>query len=130
MLLLEESSFVRLLVYGHFDVRVVGYYPRRRARFDTLEPCIPVVLLVRAQIVVLAWPRGCVNTLRRWSFAPVAVTSTEQARGLATTLEKIRECAARLGLDMQHAPHRRPRLARQEEEDGFCAADAAVVGHH
>ena len=127
---LEESSFVCLLFYGHFDVRVLERYPRRRARLDTLEPRIAVVLLIRAQVVVLAWPRGSVNTVRRWSFARVAVTSAKQARGLAAALEKIREGAARLGLDMQHAPNGWPRLARQEEEDGFCAADAAVVGRH
>jgi len=130
VMLLKESSFVCLLFYGHLDVRVLEHYPRRRARLDTLEPHIAVVLLVRTQVVVLAWSRGSVNTVGRRSFARVAVTSAKQAGGLAAALEKIREGAARLGLDVQHAPNGWPRLARQEEEDGFCAADAAVVGRH
>jgi len=128
--LLEESSFVCFIIYGYFDVRVLGNYPRRRARLDTLEPRIAVVLLICTQVMVLAWPRGSVNTPRRWSFALVAVTPAKQAGGLTAALEKIREGAARLGLDMQHAPNGWPRLARQEEEDGFCAADAAAVGRH
>ena len=110
---------------------MVGRYNRRqrRARPDALEPCIAVVLILCTQVMILTWPGRRVDTARRW-LAVVAVTPAKQDGGLAAALEKICEGAARVGLDVQHASNGWPRLTRKEEEDGFRAADAAVVGRH
>ena len=126
--MLEESSFVCLLFYGHIDVRMVHLRPRRRARVDALEPSITLILLLCTQIMILTCPRRRVNTVR-W-FAVVAVASAEQAGGLAAAFEKIREGAAPFRFHKQHASKGRPRLARKEEEDGVCTANAAVMGRY
>jgi len=128
--LLEEPSLVCLLVYSHLDMHVFGPYTGTecRARLDTLKPCVAVIFLFRTQVVVLTHPRRRVDTARRRTV--VTVAPAKQARSFPATLDKVSEGAARLGLDKQHATDGRARLAWEEEEDGFRAANAAVVGCH
>ena len=64
LLVLEESSFVCLLVYIYLDMQVLGLRIglERRTRLDTLKPCIAVVFLVCTQVVVLTHPGRRINT--------------------------------------------------------------------
>lgn len=66
VLVLEESSLVCLLIYGHRDMHMLGLRTglERRTRLDTLKPCVAVVFLVRTQVMILTHPRRRVNAAR------------------------------------------------------------------
>ena len=128
---LKEPPLVLLIVHGDLDMRVVRQHAgaERRARHDALQPRVPVVLLLRRTVVVLARPRRRVDPARARAATRVRAVEpapAEQAGALPAALEQVRERAARGGLDEQHPPDRGPRLARQQAEDGLGAADPAV----
>ena|ERR1700736_775134 len=96
-----------LLVHSDFDVRMSERYTLR-ARDNTLQPFVPVILILRITIVVLAesaW-RG-VNAI-----APMTLATAKESTGLASAFQQIGQCAPGGGLDEQHAAESRAGFAR------------------